>query len=158
MSSCPVHPRFEPLVARAYAALQALGDAFKAGNPAVMALDEALQNDELLNCGDIGTEYNNHLCSTWSGFCNYYELTVDQADRFRELLTPLSGIVTCAIDFDGYHMILGQFVAPGDDGKTCLMQVDYLMADNPFQRKWALFALFLARHPDYPIPAFMIVD
>ena len=158
MSSFPVNPRFEPLVGRTYAALQALGQAFKSGNPAVLALEEALQNDELLNCGDIDTGDNGQLCSTWHGFCQYYELTAYQGHRFRELLSPLSGIVTPAIDSDGYHMILGEFVAPGDDGKTCLMRIDYLMAANPLHRLWALFALFLARHPEYPVPGCMLVD
>ena len=158
MSSFPVNPRHEPTVGRTYAALQALSNAFETRNPAVLALEEALQNDELLHCGDIDTGYNNQLCSTWHGFCQYYELTVNQGYRFRELLSPLSGIVTPAIGSDGYHMILGEFVAPGDDGKTCFMRIDYLMADNPFHRMWTLFALFLARHPEYPVPGCMLVD
>ena len=94
MSSFPVNPRYEPIVGRTYAALQALGDAFETRNPAGLALEETLQNVDLLTCGDIDSGDNDQLCSTLHGFCQYDELTVNQGYRFRELLTPLSRMVT----------------------------------------------------------------
>ena len=140
MCSFPVLPRSEPLVERTYAALGALHEAFESDNEEAKALVKALRNDDILKCGIIKTGYDDGRCSTWEGFCGYYELTKDQKDRFVHLLSPLSGVVTAAIDPDGFHVILGDMGAPENGGRGWLMRIDYLMADDPFHRMLCFFS------------------
>ena len=154
----------QQLVARTRATLQTFHQAFMSRNQAALEITEALKNDEILKYGNISTGYNDDRCRAWRGFCLHYGLTENQANRFKGYLTPLSGILTPAIDFEGFHVILGDFPEPGCDDDGWLLKIDFLMGDddldlsNLLHRTWTLCALYLARHPQYPSPAFMIVD
>ena len=83
---------------------------------------------------------------------------MEQGNRFKRLLTPLSGIVTPAIDLEGFHVILGDFPEPECDDDGWLIKIDFLMDEDPLHRTWALCAFYLCRNTAYPIPEFMVMD
>ena len=157
MSSHLVDPRSVHQVERTRAALQSFQEAFMRRTRAAQDMTEALAADELLNCADIYTCFYRGGCSTWQELLLYNGLTESQGARFKHLLTPLLGTVTVAI-IGGYHVILGEIPEPVCDSEGWLARVEYLRSQSVLHLSWTLCALYLARHPEYPIPEFMPLD
>ena len=157
MSSHLVDPRSVHQVERTRAALQSFQEAFRRKTRAAKDMTEALAADELLNCADIFTCYYRDGCRTWQELLLYYGLSDSQGERLKHLLTPLMGTVTVLI-CGGYHLCLGEIYGLAGDEEGWMVRVEYLRTESAVHLSWTLCALYLARHPEYPVPEFMPLD
>ena len=84
----------------------------------------------------------------WSSFCDEYAI---DGERFKRVLAPLMDLPTPVIAEDGTQVSLRDF-----GGDNYLFKIDILAVDDAAITLWMKCAMYLARNPDYPLPACMM--
>ena len=115
----------------------------------------AMKDDFLVERGIVHTGWNDAMYGgrmlTWSEFCDFHGMN---GDRFMYALEALMELKTPVI-FGNERMTLRTF-----GGNNMILKVDMLMGvpENAFETALQLrvrCAMFLARHPEHPVPACM---
>jgi len=106
--------------------------------------------------GEVDTGWNGPRRPTWPEFCSHNRM---DGARFKTALEPVMGphlwgimpamsLRTLGGDHDEGMLAIVDWMVSGADGFSEMER------DGPL-RVWLHCAIFLARHPDYPIPACM---
>jgi len=119
------------------------------------SLLDGLTGDPLFNgpegMPNIRTGWNEGRHLTFVEFCRHHEM---DGNIFKEAIEALGDLPTAAVTESGRQITLREVGVPN----TVLM-VDYLLggdANNEvLLHAWVYAAIFLARHPDWPVPDFM---
>ena len=113
------------------------------------SLLDAMKEDAWVASGEVPETFSvDGQYKQWSSFCDQYAI---DGERFKRVLAPLMDLPTGAFAEDGTQYSLRDL-----GGDNYLLKIDFLDVDKPAISLWMRCAMYLARNPDYPLPACMM--